>query len=81
MRLLSSLFAIEICAFSVMQNHTHLVLKVTSEEHKSWSTEDVVRRWFSMFKGPLLVRKFLNTPVSMSVLNHSSIYLKRSKPW
>ncbi len=57
-RLLSSLFAIELCAFSLMQNHFHLALKLTPQESESWSTRDVINRWLSLFKGPLLVRRF-----------------------
>ncbi len=57
-RLLSSLFAIDLCAFSLLQNHFHLVLKLTPEESEPWSTRDVINRWLSLFKGPLLVRRF-----------------------
>ncbi len=71
-RLLSSLFAIELCAFSLMQNHFHLVLLVTPEQSESWSAHDVIKRWLSMFKGPLLIRQF-HEGVSLSKAEQSTV--------
>jgi REP element-mobilizing transposase RayT len=36
---LSSVFAIDICAYAVMSNHTHMVLHVDKEMAESWSKE------------------------------------------
>ena len=57
-RLLSSLFAIEICAYSLMSNHIHVLAKLTPEESTTWTVEQVIERWFSLFKGPSLVRDY-----------------------
>ena len=54
-RLLSSLFAIDICAYAVMSNHYHIVVKINSSEQ--WSDENVIARWLCLYKGPLLVRR------------------------
>ena len=39
-RLLSSLFAIDICAYAIMSNHYHLVLHVDTQQAQSWSEEE-----------------------------------------
>jgi hypothetical protein len=56
-RLLASLFAIEICSYSVMSNHYHLVVKLAPEQAEPWSDDEVIDRWLSLYKGPLLVQR------------------------
>jgi hypothetical protein len=51
---LSSVFAIDISAYAVMSNHTHVVLHVDETVAQSWSMEEVVRRWHQLHKGTLL---------------------------
>ncbi|MGY3868092.1 transposase [Aeromonas crassostreae] len=55
---LSRLFAIGICAYAVMSNHYHLVLKVESDTAASWSEREVAERWAALFQWPLLVRRW-----------------------
>ena len=57
-RVLSSLFAIEICAYAVMSNHYHLVVKLVPDEVTEWKDNDVLDRWCSLFKGPVLVQQY-----------------------
>jgi len=57
-RLLSSLFAIDVCAYAVMSNHYHLVLKLCPEQLNSLSDDQVMDRWCALFKGPLLVQRY-----------------------
>ncbi len=59
-RLLSSLFAIDICAYAVMSNHIHLVVKLCPGQFDDLSDEEVVRRWTCLYKGPLLIQKWVN---------------------
>ncbi|GAB2704710.1 transposase [Aliiglaciecola aliphaticivorans] len=56
---LGSVFAIDIAAFAVMNNHTHLVLFVDNNLAESWSKKEVVTRWHQLHKGTLLTQKFL----------------------
>ncbi|MBU1833050.1 MAG: transposase [Gammaproteobacteria bacterium] len=56
--LLSSLFAIDIAAYAVMSNHIHLVIKLSPEAVNDWSDKEVIARWTSLFKGPLLVQQY-----------------------
>ncbi|ARU55659.1 hypothetical protein OLMES_1584 [Oleiphilus messinensis] len=55
-RSLSSLFTVDICAYAVMSNHYHLVIKLNPNEALDWSQDDVLARWCSVFKGPLIVQ-------------------------
>ena len=55
---LSQVFAIDICAHAVMDNHLHIVLHVDSEQVKSWSMGEVLERWHQLFKGTLLTQKY-----------------------
>ena len=57
-RLLSSLFAIDVCSYAVMSNHYHLVLKLSPDQLGDASTDDIVERWCCLFKGPLLVQRY-----------------------
>ncbi|MEZ9452523.1 transposase [Vibrio splendidus] len=41
MRLLSQVFAIDVCAYAIMSNHYHLVLHVNTANVESWSDEEV----------------------------------------
>ncbi|GIU20350.1 MULTISPECIES: transposase [unclassified Shewanella] len=56
---LAKVFAIDICAFAVMSNHLHLVLRVDAELAKSWSDIEVVTQWQQLFKGDSLNLAFI----------------------
>lgn len=57
-RLLSSLYAIDVCAYAVMHNHYHLALKICPEQLEGLSDDDVMDRWCALFKGPLLIQRY-----------------------
>ena len=57
-RLLSSIFAVDVCAYAVMSNHYHIVLKVCPDQMIDSSDEEVIDRWCNLFKGPLLIQKY-----------------------
>jgi REP element-mobilizing transposase RayT len=56
---LSQNFAIQICAYAVLSNHTHLVLFVDSDQAQAWSVTEVIERWHGLFSGTLLSQRFL----------------------
>lgn len=58
-RLLSSLFAIDICAYAVMSNHYHIVVKLCPEQLGGISNDEVIARWCRLFKGPQLIQRYL----------------------
>lgn len=81
-RILSSLFAIDVCAYAVMSNHHHLVIKICPNQAQYWADTDVAHRWTSLFKGPLLLRKWmsgepLSTSEAETVSSIISIYRER----
>ncbi|ABZ76560.1 protein of unknown function DUF1568 [Shewanella halifaxensis HAW-EB4] len=56
---LAAVFAIDICAYAVMSNHLHLVLRIDDELVRSWSDIDVVTQWQKLFKGDSLNYSFM----------------------
>ena len=56
---LTEIFAIEVCAYAVMSNHYHLVLKVNHEQSQQMSDEEVIERWMQLFNGNVLIQRFL----------------------
>ncbi|GHA20574.1 transposase [Arenicella chitinivorans] len=53
-------FAIKLCAYAVMSNHYHVVLRVQPELAEAWSDREVIRRWHSLFAGSVLSQRFMN---------------------
>ena len=47
---LPQVFAIDVCAYAIMSNHYHLVLRVDKTKAQSWSDEEVIERWAGLFK-------------------------------
>ena len=56
-RLLASVFSIDVCSYAVMSNHLHLVLKLDDSESDIGTDAEVIQRWTTLFKGPLLVQR------------------------
>lgn len=59
LRLLCTMFSIEVCAYAVMSNHYHLVVHVDRKRAKEWSDAQVVERWTMLFRAPPLVTRWL----------------------
>ena len=60
---LSSVFAIDICAYAVMSNHVHLVLHVAVDKALGWSDKQVLSLWHTLYKGTLLTQNFMRDDV------------------
>jgi len=59
---LASVFAIDVAAYAVMSNHFHVVVRVDVERARSWSQDEVLRRWTVLFTGPELVQRYRAQP-------------------
>lgn len=49
---LVSVFAIDLIAYAVMQNHYHVVVRIDEARAAEWSDKEVNRRWGSLFNAP-----------------------------
>ena len=58
-RLLGDVFAIDIAAYAIMSNHYHLVLHVDRERAQTWSMDEVIDRWLTLYKGPPLIQRYV----------------------
>ena len=56
---LSGIYALDVCAYAVMSNHYHIVLHIDAEAAESWTDEEVIERWKKLFKGNVLIDRFL----------------------
>ncbi len=57
-RQLSDIFAIDVCAYSIMSNHYHLVLHANEAEISACSDEEVCRRWYQLYSGSEIVSRW-----------------------
>jgi len=79
---LSEVFAIDVCAYSVMNNHYHVVLHIDEAQAKQWSMDEVLSRWHILYKGTLLTQKYcrgeqLIEPLLDMVKSSAEVYRKR----
>jgi len=58
-KLLCSVYAIDLCAFAIMSDHYHVVLRIDAAQAKQWSDIEVARRWMQIFSGPVLMHQYL----------------------
>ncbi len=49
LRHLATIFAIEVCAYAVMHNHYHVILRTRPDLALRWSDYEVARRWLTLF--------------------------------
>lgn len=63
-KLLSSIFTIDIAAYAIMSNHYHLVLHIDRKCAKALSDTDVIDRWLSIHKGPDIIQQHRCNPIT-----------------
>ena len=68
-KLLCSVFAVDLCAYAIMSNH-HVVVRINADEVKQWSDEQVAQRWMQIFPGSVLMQQYLtNADLTEAELN------------
>ena len=58
--LLVDTFAIDLCAYTLMSNHYHLVVRLCPERVETWSDREGMERWARVSKGASAARRHLN---------------------
>ena len=70
---LADIFAIDICAYAIMHNHYHVILRVDASRALAWDIKTVIGRWHCLFRGNLLSQRFLKgeclSPAELYALN------------
>jgi REP element-mobilizing transposase RayT len=55
----SQVFCIDVCAYAVMHNHYHIVLKINRHQALQLSMDEIIVRYLQVFKGHALVSRYL----------------------
>jgi len=56
---LSAVYTIDVCAYAVMSNHYHVVLKINQEQAQKLSDNEVIERWMLLFHGNVLIQRYI----------------------
>jgi REP element-mobilizing transposase RayT len=72
LRFLASIFAIEVCAYAIMLNHYHTILRIRPDIAAHWSDREVAIRWLKLFpkRRGLLGEAMLPSDEEISILEH-----------
>lgn len=57
---LTDTFAVDLCAYALMSNHYHLVVRLSPDRVAGWSDREVIQRWTSVYAGTDAARQYLN---------------------
>jgi len=78
---LSDIFAIDICAYSVMSNHYHLVLHVNKQKALSCSFDEVIARWHQLYKGTFISQAYVKNEIlhksQMKLLKETVVHWRK----
>ena len=77
-KLLSSIFTIDIAAYAIMSNHYHLVLHIDRERGQALSDLEVIERWLTLHKGPEIIHQHIKDPIiDKAKLEIVNTYIKK----
>ncbi|MES9864633.1 MAG: alpha-amylase family glycosyl hydrolase [Candidatus Thiodiazotropha sp. LLP2] len=57
---LTEYFSIGICAYAMMHNHNHTVVKIDQQQALAWSSEEVISRWTALYNPSPIVSRYLD---------------------
>ena len=64
---IDSVFCVDICAYTIMSNHYHLVLYINKQAVENLTDLEVIERWRKLYKGPEVIERYLRgEPLSAS---------------
>jgi len=58
MRQLASAVAVDLCAYAIMSNHYHVVVRVDRSPAEAWSHDEAIDRWPTLFTGPVIIQRY-----------------------
>ncbi len=57
---LADIFCIDVCAYTVLENHYHCILHINQSKALGLSFDEVVERWHRLFKGTEVSQRYAN---------------------
>jgi len=72
---LAGCFAVSVCGFAVMDNHLHVLVRLDVGGARSWSAEEVVRRWFVAYPPKTPLGKEIK--ITQALIDHHAKDAKR----
>jgi REP element-mobilizing transposase RayT len=58
-KLLCTVFAVDLCAYAIMSNHYHIVVRIDADKVRTWSDKEVAFRWTQLFSKPDEIHRYL----------------------
>ena len=62
----SEIFAVDLCAYAVMSNHYHVVIRINEVEALGWNAAEVIERWSRLYEGPPLIQHEAGTDTKLA---------------
>lgn len=81
LELLCSVFAVEVCAYAVLSNHYHIVLRLAPDKAESWSQLEVLGRWDKLYgiATPIAIGLAENALPAQQALAEEMIEVRRER--
>jgi putative transposase len=67
LRFLASIFAVEVCAYAIMENHLHAILRTRPDITARWSDSEVATRWKKLCPQKRRIRRKAIPPIEEQV--------------
>jgi len=64
---LAGIFAIEVCAYAILENHDHTILRTRPDIVATWSDREVAARWLTLFPVKTRKKNKAQTPIEEQI--------------